>query len=311
MRYSLIIPHYNDTVRLERLLCTVPIERRDLEVLVVDDCSPDQSKLLVLRELWPKIRWLSTKTNSGAGAARNVGLLQAKGERLIFADSDDEFLPEAFNIFDEYAGGNEELVYFLAEAMQEVDGTPSNRADGISALCKSYLTDPSPQALKELKLRHVVPWAKVYERKFIERCGVTFRETQVGNDVEFNVLAAIQARKVRVIPKAVYRIMRRPGSLTANPSPEAFLARVAGRARLARILKEMGIKRGVKASGWMLNSFSYGPRTVIKTCYLCLTSDMYIDLFRVFDLSKWKVFFNGKRADHEEKNSANSSHLGS
>lgn len=308
MRYSLIIPHYNDTVRLERLLRTVPVERCDLEVLVIDDCSPDQTKLQALKKRWPKPRWLSTKQNSGAGAARNVGLEQAQGERLVFADSDDEFLPDAFNLFDEYIGDDDELVYFLAEGVQEVDGSPSHRADHVNYLCNSYLLNPSAPALERLKYGHTVPWSKVYARKFVEKCRVTFSETQYGNDVAFNVLTAVQARRVSVIPKVVYRVLQRPGSLTTNPSPNIFLMRVAGKARLSSVLKGMGLK-GMQASGCMLSSFSYGPRTVIKTWWLCLTSDMHIDVLRIFQFDRWKRFFVSQRVDKAEKKSAASSRI--
>ncbi|MAY25772.1 MAG: hypothetical protein CMK02_05680 [Polycyclovorans sp.] len=40
MRLSIIIPHFNDWTRLERLLRSVAVARDDVEVIVVDDCSP-------------------------------------------------------------------------------------------------------------------------------------------------------------------------------------------------------------------------------------------------------------------------------
>lgn len=300
MRYSLIIPHFNDPKRLERLLRSVPVQRADLEVLVVDDCSPDQAALEEVKARWPMVRWFSTQQNAGAGAARNVGLANAQGERLVFADSDDEFLPGAFDVFDEHVGDEDELVYFLAEAVQEVDGSPSNRADFFNDLCKAYLDDPSNSAREKLLLGHIVPWAKVYSRRFIEGTGIKFEETSVSNDVAFNVLAALQARRVKVVAKPVYRIYRRPESLTANPRPEAFLERVAVMARLATAVKEFGVKEGLPATGFMLQSFNYGPQTVYRTWRLCLSSDLRIDVLRIFHLARWKHW----RREHAEKKAA-------
>jgi GT2 family glycosyltransferase len=67
VNYSLIVPHYDDTDRLERLLRSVPLERDDIEVIVVDDCTPDQQGLDLVRQRWPRVRWLSTPENAGAG----------------------------------------------------------------------------------------------------------------------------------------------------------------------------------------------------------------------------------------------------
>lgn len=307
MRYSVIIPHFNDADRLQRLLLTIPVARRDLEVLVVDDCSPDQAALEAVKSRWSMVTWLSTPRNAGAGAARNIGLDHARGDRLLFSDSDDEFLPGAFERFDEHVGDEDDLVYFLADAVQEVDGSPSNRADRLNALCMEYRDDPSDRTLNQLRVGHVVPWAKVYSRVFIDKCGVRFEETPVSNDVAFNVLAAVQARHVRVQPVTVYRIHRRPKSLTANPSPEAFLVRVGVKARLASALKALGIKDIPSATGWMVASFSYGPRTAFRTWWLCLISDMRIDVFRLFQFGRWKNFLVRRQADRAEKKAAESS----
>ena len=306
MRYSLIIPHFNDPKRLERLLRSVPVQRADLEVLVVDDCSPDQPALEAVKARWPMVRWLSTAQNAGAGAARNVGLGQARGERLVFADSDDEFLPGAFDVFDDHVGNDDELVYFLAEAVQEVDGSPSNRAVRTNDLCHAYVNSPSEASLERLKLGHVVPVAKVYSRRFIVEKNILFEEVRIGDDVAFNVLAALQARRVKVVAKPVYRIYRRPESLMTNPSPEAFLECVAVKARLASAVKEFGIKEAPSATGWMLASFAYGPRTVFRTWRLCLGSDLRIDVLRLFQFARWKTFLSNRLRERAEEKAASS-----
>lgn len=301
LKYSLIIPHFNDHERLERLLNTVPVNRQDVEVLVVDDCSPDQSAIRALKDRWPMVRWLSTPENCGAGAARNVGLSHAQGERLVFADSDDEFLPEAFNAFDEHVQPEDELVYFFAEAMQEVDGEPSNRADRLNDLCQTYLDEQTKVALDCLKVRSVVAVAKVYSRKFIEKIGARFEETRVSNDVAFNVLAAVQTRHVRVVPVPVYRIYRRKGSLTSDPSPDAFLQRVNVMARLAATLKWLGIRDLPHGTGYMLISFTYGPLTAYRTWRICLRSDLRIELYRMLQFSRWRRFVLNLASNSKEK----------
>lgn len=260
MKYSIIIPHFNDPERLERLLRTIPFDRSDLEVLVVDDYSPDQAALEAVKSRWPMVRWLSTQQNAGAGAARNVGLANALGARLVFADSDDEFLPGAFDVFEDHVGDDDELVYFLAEAVQEVDGSPSNRAVRANELCASHLESLTAASLERLQLGHVVPWAKVYSRRFVEKCGVKFDETRVSNDVAFNVLASVQAENIRVVPVAVYRVFRREGSLTVDEGVPSMLERLRVLSRLNHQLVALQVPGRMHAGGFLYRALRKGPR---------------------------------------------------
>lgn len=265
MRYSLVVPHYNDVLRLERLLKSVPLGRRDIEVLVVDDCSPGRVDLSSLAERWPMVRWLTTQRNAGAGAARNVGLGHARAECLVFADSDDEFLPGAFDVFDRHVGPDDELVYFLAEAVQEVDGAPSNRADRMNGLCRAYLASPSVSSLERLKLGHVNPVAKVYMRQFIERRQIRFEEIRINDDVAFNVLAAIQAERVRVVPVPVYRVFRRMGSLMAGGDEVRSLT--LGLQTLAKLndqLAALNVVGRMHAGSHLYRALRQGPSTFVE-----------------------------------------------
>jgi glycosyltransferase involved in cell wall biosynthesis len=264
MKYSLIIPHFSDPGRLDRLLRTVPVGRQDIEVLVVDDCSLDKSSLDVLKVRWPTVWWLSTDENRGAGGARNVGLARAHGKLLVFADSDDEFLSGAFDVFDEHVCVEDEVVYFLAEAVQEVDGSPSNRADKMNELCMAYLESPSEAMLDRLKLGHVNPVAKVYSRRFVEQIGVNFEETRVSNDVSFNVIAAVQAGHPRVVPVSVYRVIRCEGSLTDSDAVEMLLERMRVLVRLNHRLADLGVSSRMHGGGYIYSSFIHGPSVFIK-----------------------------------------------
>src|SRR5690625_3704094 len=149
--YSIIIPHYNDIVRLQRLLNSIPLKRQDIEVLVIDDCSPEQHALERLKESMPQVKWYTTDKNSGAGRARNIGLQHATGEYLLFADSDDEFIENAFESVDAAVENKPDLCYFLAEAVQEIDFSPSNRAELYNKLCLDYIKRRDKDTLTALQ----------------------------------------------------------------------------------------------------------------------------------------------------------------
>jgi glycosyltransferase involved in cell wall biosynthesis len=92
--FSVIIPTYNRADLIDRTLDTVRGQRfENFEVLVVDDGSKDNTADVVQPFLDdPRFRYLF-KENAERGAARNYGLNRARGEYVIFLDSDDLFHP--------------------------------------------------------------------------------------------------------------------------------------------------------------------------------------------------------------------------
>ena len=92
---SVVIPAYNRAKTIAYCLdsvCnqTVP----PCEIIVVDDCSTDATVEVVndYSHLHPSVRCVVLERNSGAQAARNRGIVEARGEWIAFQDSDDEWL---------------------------------------------------------------------------------------------------------------------------------------------------------------------------------------------------------------------------
>lgn len=97
-RVSVVIPLYNDCMGIERAIRSVLKQQQLKEVIVVDDCSTDESCAVVegiVREI-EAVRLLTLDENSGPAIARNVGADASRGEYLCFLDSDDEFLDNYF-----------------------------------------------------------------------------------------------------------------------------------------------------------------------------------------------------------------------
>jgi glycosyltransferase involved in cell wall biosynthesis len=85
---SIIIPNYNNAEFLKSSVSSALLQDYpNIEVIVVDDGSTDDS-VTILKEFGSKIRILQ-QSNSGAAAARNLGIKNASGEFLAFLDSDD------------------------------------------------------------------------------------------------------------------------------------------------------------------------------------------------------------------------------
>lgn len=94
-RVSVIIPTYNRAHLVNRAIQSVLNQTyQDFEVIVVDDCSTDNTAEVVNSIGDERVRYVPHQVNKGASASRNTGIGAAKGELVGFLDSDDEWLPE-------------------------------------------------------------------------------------------------------------------------------------------------------------------------------------------------------------------------
>lgn len=92
---SVIIPAYNRAHTLQRAIDSVLSQTYQcFELIVVDDCSQDDTPLLLNRIKDPRLNSIRHAINSGAAAARNTGIKAATGKYIAFLDSDDEWLPQ-------------------------------------------------------------------------------------------------------------------------------------------------------------------------------------------------------------------------
>jgi glycosyltransferase involved in cell wall biosynthesis len=94
MILSVVIPTWNRA----HLVCDAidsALNQRpgDVEVIVVDDASSDDTAEVLARRYGEAIRLVRLNKRSGAGAARNAGAALARGEFVAFLDSDDVWLP--------------------------------------------------------------------------------------------------------------------------------------------------------------------------------------------------------------------------
>lgn len=92
--FSIIVPAYNRAKFLPRAIISV-LEQHytDWELLIIDDCSTDNTGEVVVSYNDPRIRYVRNEKNIERSASRNKGIEVARGEYICFLDSDDQYLP--------------------------------------------------------------------------------------------------------------------------------------------------------------------------------------------------------------------------
>ncbi|HXG29200.1 MAG TPA: glycosyltransferase family 2 protein [Nevskiales bacterium] len=92
---SVILPTHNRATMLGRAIRSVLAQTyRNLELLVVDDNSTDDTESVVRRIQDPRLRYMRLSENRRAAAARNIGIREARGDLIAFQDDDDVWLIE-------------------------------------------------------------------------------------------------------------------------------------------------------------------------------------------------------------------------
>ncbi|GMV50646.1 MAG: hypothetical protein AMXMBFR67_21890 [Nitrospira sp.] len=92
---SIVIPTYKRASLLRNAIRSALAQEKagewfDVEIIVVDDCSPDDTALVVAE--FPQVQYIRLAKNSGASGARNAGIRRARGKYVALLDDDDEFL---------------------------------------------------------------------------------------------------------------------------------------------------------------------------------------------------------------------------
>ena len=93
-KVSVVLPANNRAAIIKESIDSVLRQTwEDFELIVVDDCSTDDTYAVVEAMEDPRIKLMKAPQNGGPSAARNIGIKAAEGEWIAFQDSDDEWLP--------------------------------------------------------------------------------------------------------------------------------------------------------------------------------------------------------------------------
>ncbi|NGO69087.1 bifunctional glycosyltransferase/CDP-glycerol:glycerophosphate glycerophosphotransferase [Streptomyces boncukensis] len=224
-RFSVVVPAYRVQGYLRECLDSVLTQSfRDIEVIAVDDCSPDGSGLILdeYASRDPRVQVLHLPRNSGLGRARNTGVQHATGDYLLFLDSDDSYLPGALAAIDRRltACGDPDLLVFDHErAHWWGERRPSVFGEQLAAPgTRTYTVAERPELLT---LFHVA-WNKAYRRSFYQREGFAFAPG-LYEDAPLTNQAMVCARSIGCLPRVCVSYRQRyQGAITGSPGRRHF-----------------------------------------------------------------------------------------
>jgi CDP-glycerol glycerophosphotransferase len=220
---SVVIPVHGVEDYLDRCLDSVLGEPAPwLEVIAVDDASPDGCGAILAARHDPRLRVISTPAAVGPGPARDLGAKEATGEYVWFVDGDDELAQGALAAVAEALARLRPDVLIVDFESLHPDGTTSPSGGA------RYLTGPETGSLADHPaLIHLTmtAWSKVFRRDFLAGLGISFGSSGPAphEDVPVSTMALLTAERIGVLNRVCYRYRRaRRGSYLAAASVANF-----------------------------------------------------------------------------------------
>ncbi len=203
MKVSVIVPVYNVEEYIEKCLESLVNQTlKDIEIIIVDDGSPDNSYKIISKYLkkYKNILYLK-KENGGLSSARNYGLKYAKGEYVSFVDSDD-YVEK--NMFEEmYNEAFEKKLDILVAGALEITNNTTKVLKPTYNLSSDY---------KDYIMANPMACGKLFKKDLFQK-PFLFTEGIHYEDLELIPSLILKTKKIGYLDKPFYNYIIRDGSI--------------------------------------------------------------------------------------------------
>ncbi len=218
---SVIVPVYNAGKKIRDCIKSILRQTyRDLELIIIDDCSTDSTPQIISKFSDPRIRCLKNEQNQGVEISRLRGLKAARGEYIMFVDADDWLL-------------HRDVISHMVSKIQETG------ADYVEVGCQRHFNRflhrkaiqgitgliEQPQLFDEYYISYfgynkisINIWGKLYRRDSltpVEPLGL-----KMGEDLYFNLINFPRFKKICILSETGYAY--RIGGVTSHYNPHLY-----------------------------------------------------------------------------------------
>ncbi|MDR6967674.1 glycosyltransferase involved in cell wall biosynthesis [Flavobacterium arsenatis] len=189
--FSVIIPLYNKENYIQEALKSVLIQDfQDFEIVIVNDCSTDNSLEKANEIISEKIRYVNHEQNKGLSASRNTGIRNAKAQYVAFLDADDiwkpQFLQKIKALIDAFPEESLFATTYFEIYPDNLVLPPSVKSDDLKKeemyLITDYFARSNSQPL-------YIPSSLCANKNIFENVGFYDEEITFSEDVDFNIRA--------------------------------------------------------------------------------------------------------------------------
>lgn len=269
-KISVIIPLYNTEKYIEKCLNSVREQSfEDIEIICVDDCSPDNSSAIVEQLMLEdkRIKLIKHEVNQGLGGARNTAIRAAQSEYLASVDSDDYMSAKMLETL--WSNTNNQQVDIVCcgynrvseqgEILAQVQygekelENKNNSIDIFSALNPAF-------------------WNKLWKKNLFIDNSIFFPTHDYYEDMSTTPKLLAKATSIRVINDCLYNYLVRPESITGSYGAKHTLDYFKGFESLFDFLHRESLQeRYVKEfDNYIVNNIMFHSKSI-------LSADLFIE----------------------------------
>ncbi len=218
---SVIVPIYDVEKYIDSCLHSIRKQTlKNIEIICVDDCSPDNSSTIIEKhqEEDSRISLIYHASNTGLGGARNTGICMAKADFITGVDSDDTIKPDMLEkLWKASENGKYDIVCCGFDTVDEagkIKGSHSLSARSINR---------HDESINVFTALNPAFWNKLWKRSLFIDHDIFFPEQEYYEDMSTTPRLVSRATQVKIIKDTLYNYLVRQGSITTSYSEKHIL----------------------------------------------------------------------------------------
>lgn len=232
---SILMPVYKTAPYLREAMDSMLSQTfTDFELIVLDDCSPDNAEEILDSYTDPRIVRYKGEKNAGLSNVLNVGIGMARGKYIARMDSDDLSMPERLQIQVDYL-----------EAHPDID-LVSVGMRLFGAKDEVWLREQDPEKVKIIALFHspILHASSMWRRDSFEKHGLRFRQEMVpAEDYDLWTRALVKGLRLVNLRQVLYKYRIHPEQATTQTDKTTSKSRMVQQNYLASTLPSLSEKR--------------------------------------------------------------------
>ena len=257
VKVSVIVPMFNTEKFIETCIDSILLQTlKDIEVIVIDDCSTDNGFEIVRNRYCDKsspvfdsrVKLFRNLRNVGVGLTRNRGIELASGKYIQFVDSDDAILPQMLEtLFNRAEEKDLDAVYMNQTLVPSNPNFTMNQALQIDRRnCRNRNPRTLATNINQLLTQEFIyagvwwmPVIKMTRRDLIVKNHIYFPEMFSGEDMMFQLAMFFFIKKAELIDAGFYIYRYRADSITHLPSDRYLRDTVRSYSTALKYLREL------------------------------------------------------------------------
>ncbi len=211
---SIIVPIYNVEKYLDKCLFSIRNQSlKEIEIICIDDCSPDKSAKIVEKHQKEdsRIKLLRHDKNKGLGGARNTGILAAQADYIAGVDSDDTIHPDMMRqLWENTQEGKFDIVCCGFDRVDEKGKVLS------SAIFSATEVTNENNSINIFTLFYPSFWNKIWRRSLFIDNNIFFPEHLYFEDLATTPKILTKAKHIKIIEVSLYKYLQRNDAITAT-----------------------------------------------------------------------------------------------